>query len=331
MQALVHYGASGWDGLQLMEMEEPEPRAGEVKVKLKRAGLNHRDIFILYRHRPDAPPVIMGSDGAGVVESVGPGVDVVRPGDEVVINPSLGWLQKSPAPPAGFEILGFPDHGTFAPKIVLPAENVEPKPSFLSWDEAGVLPLAALTAYRALITRAQVKAGQTVLVPGIGSGVATFLLQMGKALGATVYVTSRSPSKRERALALGADEVLDSEADWQKQLAGEKVDVVIESVGTATFAKSLQQLKPGGTLVTFGATTGDEINLNLRKFFYGQYNLLGSTMGSREEFQEMLQFIEKHEIRPVVDKVFPLQEGKAALERLNKGEQFGKIGLSMEA
>lgn len=331
VKAIVHYGAPGWEGLQVMEMEEQQPQPGQVKVRLKSAGLNHRDIWVLYRHQPDAPPIILGSDGAGIVESVGEGVQNVKPGDEVVINPSLGWPEKSPAPPEGFEILGFPDHGTFAATVVVPAENVEPKPAYLTWTEAGVLPLAALTAYRALVTRVQVTRGQTVLIPGIGSGVATFLLQMAKALGATVYVTSRSPAKREQALALGADRVISTEGDWNSQLNGEKVDVVIESVGRATFQKSLDQLKPGGTLVIFGATAGDEVDFNLRAFFYGQYNLLGSTMGSAQEFREMLCFVEQHGIRPVVDKVFPLDDAYHAFKRMDEGEQFGKIAFSIES
>ena len=330
MKAFIHHGAQGLAGTSYTEMEERQPGRGEVKVRLKTAGLNHRDLFVPYRRKPEDPPVILGSDGAGVIEGVGPDVHHVRLGDEVMINPTLGWPTKSAAPPKGYEILGHPDHGTFAEYIVISAENVEQKPEALTWEEAGVLPLAALTAYRALFTRAKVQPGQTVLIPGIGSGVATFMLQMAKAVGAHVYVTSRSEFKRKKAEELGADKTIDSHDDWNASLQGEKVDIVIESVGAATFEKSLRQLRPGGTLVTFGATAGEEIKLNIRSFFYGQYNMLGTTMGSTEEFREMLDFIKKHRIKPIIDKMYPLAETLDALKRLDKGEQFGKIGLYIE-
>lgn len=330
MKAVIHKGTKGLSGVQVSEFEELTPAVSEVKVRLKVAGLNHRDLFIPFRHGEHEPAVILGSDGAGIVEQVGEGVKNVQVGDEVVIIPSLGWEKNSPAPPKGFEIVGFPDHGTFAETIVIPAENAVKKPESLTWEEAGVLPLAALTAYRALFTRGKLQAGQHLLLPGIGSGVATFLLQLAKAAGANVTVTSRSEKKRERALQLGADAAIDSNGDWDEQMNGEKADIVIDSVGRATFDKSLKQVKLGGTIVVFGASAGDEIKLNLRSFFYGQYNLLGSTMGSSEEFLEMLEFIDKHKIKPIIDKVFPLTDALDALHRLEDAEQFGKIALKIE-
>ncbi|MED4729871.1 zinc-binding dehydrogenase [Aneurinibacillus migulanus] len=330
MRALVHAEKTGFDGLMYREITDIQSKAGEVRVKLKTAGLNHRDLFVLTRHKPSDPPLIIGSDGAGVIEAVGEGVTGVHVGDEVVINPGLGWKEKSDAPPKGFEILGLLDHGTFAEQIVLPADNVEPKPQYLTWEEAGVFSLAALTAYRALFTRAHLQAGQTVLIPGIGSGVATFLLQFAKVAGAAVYVTSRSDAKCRRALGLGADKAIDSNEDWNDLLDGEKVDIVIESVGAATFNKSLAQLRPGGTIVTFGASAGDEIRINIREFFYGQYNLLGSTMGSAEEYRDMLRFIEIHQIKPVLDQMYPLHEFEKAFNRMEEAAQFGKIGFIIE-
>lgn len=190
--------------------------------------------------------------------------------------------------------------------------------------------LAVLTAYHALFTRAHLQAGQTVLIPGIGSGVATFLLQFAKAAGAAVYVTSRSDAKCRRALKLGADKAIDSNEDWNDLLDGEKVDIVIESVGAATFNKSLAQLRSGGTIVTFGASAGDEIRINIREFFYGQYNLLGSTMGSTEEYRDMLRFIETHQIKPVLDQMYPLHEFEKAFNRMEEAAQFGKIGFIIE-
>ncbi len=330
MKAVVHAEQLGIDGLTYRDIEETQPQAGEVRVRLKGAGLNHRDLFVLTRHKETDPPLIIGSDGAGIVDAVGEGVTNVKVGDEVIINPGLGWREKTEAPPAGFEIVGLPFHGTFAEKIVIPAENAVPKPKFLTWEEASVLSLAALTGYRALFTRGKVEKGMKVLIPGIGSGVATFLLQFAKAAGATVYVTSRSEEKCKKALEMGADKAFNSNEDWTKALGGEKMDLIIESVGAATFNKSLDQLRLGGTMVTFGASAGDVVELDLRRFFYGQFNLLGTTMGSGEEYREMLAFIEKHEIRPVLDQTYQLSEFKEAFERMEKAEQLGKIGFVIE-
>ena len=203
------------------------------------------------------------------------------------------------------------------------------KPQHLTWEEAGVLSLAALTAYRALFTQGQILPGMKVLIPGIGSGVATFLLQFAKAAGADVYVTSRSQDKCQKALELGADKALDSSEDWEKALGGKKMDLVIECVGAATFNKSLKQLKRGGTIVTFGASAGDVVDLNLRDFFYGQYRLIGSTMGSSEEYNEMIEFIQQHQIKPVIDRMYPLEQFNEAFKRLENAEQLGKIGFTI--
>ncbi|MBO8173034.1 MAG: zinc-binding dehydrogenase [Bacillaceae bacterium] len=331
MKAVVHEGRPGLESVKYVEMADANPGPGEVKVKLKYAGLNRRDHLVLYRRSEQDPAVVLGSDGAGVVVETGPDVDRVQDGDEVVINPSLRWPDQVDAPPAGFEILGHPEHGTFAEYITISADQVEPKPASLSWEEAGVLPLSALTAYRALFTRGKVDGGQTVLIPGIGSGVATYLVQMAKAVGAKVIVTSRSEENRRRGLELGADVAIDSQGDWDQQLNGEKADIVIESVGAATWDKSMAQLRPGGTIVVFGATAGDVVEFNLRSFFYGQYNLLGTTMGNAVEFREMLAFVEKHGIKPVLDRVYPLSEAVSALKRMDEGSKFGKIALKIES
>lgn len=330
MKAVVHEGKTGFGGLSYRDIEETQPKAGEVRIKLKTAGMNHRDLFVLTRHHPANPPLIVGSDGAGVIDAVGEGVHNVKVGDEVIINPGLGWKEKSDAPPQGFEILGLPFHGTFAEYVVVPAENAVHKPEYLSWEEAGVLSLAALTAYRALFTRGRLKPGMKVLIPGIGSGVATFLLQFAKAAGATVFVTSRSKEKCAKSLELGADKAIDSNEDWNEALDGGKMDLVIECVGAATFNKSLAQLRPGGTVVTFGASAGDEVQLNLRTFFYGQFNLLGSTMGSAEEYAEMLDFIQTHKIKPVLDQTYRLDQFEQAFKRMETAAQLGKIGFLID-
>ncbi|MGO4888387.1 zinc-binding dehydrogenase [Anaerobacillus sp. MEB173] len=329
MKAFVHKGKAGLENTFYTDMEIREPNNGEVKVRLKNAGLNHRDIWNLSRRVEDAPPVVLGSDGAGVVEAIGDEVDNIQIGDEVIINPSLRWHDNHDAPPSDFEILGVPTHGTFAEFIIIPAENVERKPKHLSWDEAGVLPLAALTAYRALFTRGNLQPGQSVLIPGIGSGVATFVLLMAKAIDARVIVTSRSEMKRRQAIELGADVALDSGSDWNEGLLGEKVDLVIESVGPATWQKSMDALRVGGTLVCYGATSGEEVSINLKTLYFGQFNIMGTTMGNHEEFREMLEFIEEYQIKPVIDKVYPLSDAIHAFNRMNDGAQFGKIGLQI--
>ncbi|KGP71292.1 zinc-binding dehydrogenase [Pontibacillus yanchengensis] len=331
MKAFVHEGRNGLEGTNYQEMQETSPNAGEVKVKLKYAGLNHRDLFVLERHKESDPALIIGSDGAGIIEEIGEGVTRVNVGDEVVIDAALGWHNKTDAPPAGFQLIGLPGHGTFAEYITVPADNVEPKPDHLTWDEAGVLPLAGLTAYRALFTRANVQSGNTVLLPGIGSGAATYLLLFAKAIGARVIVTSRSEYKRNKALELGADLALDSNQDWEKALENESIDIAVETVGAATFNKTLDQLRKGGTIVTFGASAGDQVTIDIRKFFYGQYNLLGTTMGSHEEFKEMLQLVNKYNIKPVMDNVYPLSETSKAMQRLSESEQFGKIGIEINS
>ncbi|HLR07764.1 MAG TPA: zinc-binding dehydrogenase [Bacillota bacterium] len=323
MKAFVHeYGE-----LKIKDVDEPVARDGEVVVSLKTAGLNRRDLYIPHRLGDDRPALILGSDGAGVVDSVGKGVTHFSVGDEVIINPALHWDKKSVAPPEDFAILGMPDDGTFAEKIAISAEQVEKKPAYLSWDEAGALALAALTGYRALFTKGQVKKGETVFIPGAGSGVATYLVAFAKAYGARVIATSRSKIKQEKVKQLGADVVIDTNRDWTDALKEETVDLVIDSIGRATFNRSLDILKKGGRFVVFGATTDDNVDLNLRKFFYGQYQLIGSTMGSREELREMLTFIQKQRIHPIVDRTYTLEEAQTAFDDLENFQPFGKIVL----
>ncbi|WP_112180686.1 zinc-binding dehydrogenase [Paraliobacillus zengyii] len=325
MKAYIHQE----DKLLVGTIDEPEPTQGQVKVKLKVAGLNHRDLQIPNRRGTNKEPLILGSDGAGIIEAVGQGVTKFSVGDEVVINPGIGWITNSDAPPEGFGIVGMPNHGTFAEKYVVDATYVEKKPSYLTWEEAGVLVLPALTGFRALFTKGKLKASDTIFFPGAGSGVATYNIQFAKAVGARVIVSSRSQEKREKARALGADVVIDTNEDWKNALEGETIDLVIESVGEATFNRSLGVLKKGGRMVTFGATTEDQVTIDIRKFFYGQYQLFGSTMGSREELHDMLVFMEENLIRPVVDRVYDLDDAEDAFTYLRKGKQFGKVGLQI--
>ena len=323
MKAFVHE----FGELCTKEVQEPVAGIGEVVVKLRTAGLNRRDLYIPNRRGVEADTLVLGSDGAGIVETIGEGVTNVSIGDEVIINPALGWEKNSDTAPKGFDILGMPDHGTFAEKIVISSEQVELKPKHLSWEEAGVLALSALTGYRALFTKGNIKEGETVFIPGAGSGVATYLISFAKNIGARVIVTSRSEKKRQQSIELGADIALDTNSDWKKDLKDETIELVIDSVGQATFNRSLEVLKKGGRIVVFGATTEDTVELDLRNFFYGQYQLLGSTMGSREELREMIAHIEKYETRPVVDQTFTLDNANEAFDYLEKSKNFGKVAF----
>lgn len=323
MKAFIHEAGE----LKIGNMEEPIAKKDEVIVALKVAGLNRRDLYIPARRGNAPEALILGSDGAGIVESIGANVKNVQVGDEVIINPSLRWFENSDAPPKEFDLLGMPDHGTFAEKIVISEEQLEKKPAHLTWEEAGVLALSALTGYRALFTQGGLKKGDTVFIPGAGGGVSNYLISFAKNIGARVIVTSRSEEKRKQALELGADRAIDTNGDWKQELKGETIDLVIESVGKATFNRSLSVLKKGGRIVVFGATTEDVVDFDLRSFFYGQYQLFGSTMGSREELREMLTHIETYGMRPVIDRVFQLDEAQQAFDYIEESKQFGKVAL----
>lgn len=334
MKAIVLRELGGPDKLILEEMPDPQPGAREVVVKLKAAALNHRDQWI--RHGQYAGiklPIILGSDGAGIVHSIGEGVESALLGQEVVINPSLDWGANEAAQGKNFRILGLPDDGTYAEFIKVPAENVVAKPAHLSFEEAAALPLAGLTAYRAVVTRAQVKAGETVLVTGVGGGVATFAVQIAKALGARVFVTSGSDEKIERAKELGAEGGANYKTqDWAKEitaLTGGGPDVIVDSAGANTLETAVKIVKPAGRIVFFGATNGLAPGLDLRRIFFKQLNLLGSTMGSPREFAAMLQLYNDHKLTPAVDKIFPLTETPVAHQRMEEAGQFGKIVLSI--
>ncbi|KFM99716.1 NAD(P)-dependent alcohol dehydrogenase [Bacillus clarus] len=329
MKAIVHQHKRGIEGLNYIGVQNITPSYGEVKVKLQSAGLNHRDLFIMNNRKEMELPLIPGSDGAGVVVEIGEGVSSVALQTEVIINPSIGWdnIHEIPVLP---QVLGGPTDGTFAEYVIVPAENVVSKPSYLSWEEAGVLSLSALTAYRALFTKGRLKSGEHVLIPGIGGGVATYAMLFAKAIGAKVSVTSRIDEKRVAAEKYGADISFDSNGNWEESLKGEKVDLIIDSIGPATFMKYFDVLKPNGRIVNFGASSGDKIELPLRALFYNQIDIMGTSMGSREEFNEMIHFIEEHTIKPIIDKVYPLEAVIQALIRMKQGEQFGNIAICME-
>ncbi|OWA33585.1 alcohol dehydrogenase [Saccharibacillus sp. O16] len=326
MKAIVHQGLGGQELLLLKNVPDPVPAHGEVTVRLKSAGLNHRDLFVMKDRTQPELEWIPGSDGAGIIETVGPGVEHVRAGDPVVIHPTLGWERSSGIPETP-TILGGPSPGTFAELVCVPAANVFAKPDFLTWEEAGVLPLSALTAYRALFSQGRLQTDESLLVTGIGGGVATYALMMAKAAGAWVAVTSRRAEKLRRAASLGADLTLGNAADWSSAPGMHRVDLILDSVGGAIFPRFFPLLQPGGRIVSLGASTDAQIELSLRELFFSQFQLIGTSMGSREEFIEMLQFVETHRIRPVVDSILPLADTPLAFDRLVSGDQFGNLAI----
>ncbi|GAB2555099.1 zinc-binding dehydrogenase [Gracilibacillus alcaliphilus] len=310
---------------QLTGIKVAEPQANEIVISLKAAGLNHRDLMMKGRIGNQPNVYTLGSDGAGIVEKVGANVSRFQAGDEVIINPSLNWYHNTAAPPSDFAIFD----GSFAEKAVVSEEFLERKPSHLSWEEAGVFALSGLTGYRALITLGQIKAGETLFVPGVGGGVVSYIIQMAKAVGARVITASRDQKKLEQAEQLGFDRAVLTDDNWEELLADETIDLVIETIGGATFNRSLSVLKKGGRIVIFGSSTHDEISFNLRDFFYGHYQLFGSTMGSREELRELMAFSEKYNIKPLIDKTYSLTDIEQAFDYLSSQAQLGKVAITI--
>jgi NADPH:quinone reductase-like Zn-dependent oxidoreductase len=320
--------------LIVTDLADPKPGPGEVVIALHAAALNHRDVWIKTGAYAGLKwPARPGSDGAGVVIEVGEGVDASWSGREVVINASFGWGNEERAFGSDFTILGLPRDGTLAEKIAVPVTQLAPKPTHLSWEEAAALPLAGLTAYRALFSRAQLQPGERVLVSGIGGGVALFALQYAIAAGAEVWVTSSSADKIARAVQLGAKGGFDyRDPEWPTKAlsAPGAFDVVVDSAGGEGFGKLIDATRSGGRIVFYGATRGDA-PLPVRKVFWRQISLLGTTMGSPADWRAMLEFVAQKKIRPILSEVFPLARADAAFALMERGEQFGKIVLTTRA
>ena len=331
MRAVVLHSLGAPDVLHVEDAPDPRPDAGEAVVRLRAAALNHRDVWIRTgRYAGITLPIILGSDGAGEVVETGPGVDPAWVGREVVIDPTLKWGGEERVQGPAFQILGLPRDGTYAELVTVPADALHDRPRPLSWEEAAAVPLASVTAYRALAVRAQVQPGETVVVTGIGGGVATCALLIGRRLGATVYVTSGSEAKIEAARRHGAaGGVTHGDPEWPKALVaqiGGRPDVVIDGAGGETFNRALDLVTPGGRVVSYGATLGPTPNLEVRRIFWKQLTVLGSTMGSRRDFAAMLRLYAEG-LRPIVDTVLPLESAAEAHRRMEEGRQFGKIVL----
>jgi NADPH:quinone reductase-like Zn-dependent oxidoreductase len=299
--------------------------------------LNHLDVFIT-RGLPKRPlPAILGSDGAGTIDATGDGVQNVQVGDEVVLYPIVSCGQ-CPACQAGQEvhcpkmaILGEHTDGTFQEMLVVPASICHPRPSHLGWEETAALPLAWLTAWRLLFTRGGLKSGDWVVLVGIGGGVATACLLLGKAHGLRIIATSRDAAKREHALALGAEAALPSEAfsrAVQELTGGSGARAVVDTVGPATLDESIRSLGREGMILTVGATSGPKVELLLPRMWFRHLALVTSTMGNHSEFRAMLDDVNRYQLRPPVDRVFALGDGAEAFRHLESGDQFGKVVLS---
>lgn len=346
MRAWVIRATGGIDRLELAQVPEPAgplgPRA--VRVALRAAALNHLDLFVArglpldYRF-----PHILGADGAGVVDAVGAEVRSVRPGNRVMINPGISdytceyCRAGEHSLCVNYGLLGEHLPGTLAEYLVVPEQNLAIIPALatpLSWAEAAAFSLVTLTAWRMVVTRARVERGETVLVWGIGGGVALAALAIAKLRGARVIVTSSSDAKLQQALRLGADVALNhtSEkiAQQVRSLTNQRgADVVIDDVGEATWGESLRALARGGRLVSCGATTGPQVTIDLRRLFWYQWSILGSTMGNAEEYREIVRVLGTGELRPVVDRIFPFTDVRQAFARLERGEQLGKIAVEI--
>jgi zinc-binding alcohol dehydrogenase/oxidoreductase len=315
---------------EVREVPTPEPGPGQARVRLAAAALNHRDVWIQQGRYPGIrTPIVLGSDGCGVVEMCS---DSAWIGQRVILCPSVSWGDEPRFQGLKYEILGLPRDGTFAEHIVLPSENLVPWPSHLSAAQAAALPLAGLTAWRALMSRAELRPGERVLITGIGGGVALAALQIAVAAGAQVAVTSSDPAKIERAVALGAlGGALYTQEGWHKALrkdfASAGFDVIVDSAGGEGVGELVNLLGMGGRLVFFGGTRGAWPSITPQYLFYKQASILGTTMGSPSEFRDLVAFVERHGLKPVVDQVLALDEGAAAFTRLAAGEQFGKVVL----
>ncbi|WP_286901838.1 zinc-binding dehydrogenase [Thermocrispum sp.] len=324
MRAVVQTRYGPADVLRLGERPDPRPRPGWTVVELKAAALNWHDVLVRQGKYDSPLPHTPGSDGAGV--------DLTT-GEEVVILPSLWWGDEESAPGPRWEILGDHRPGTYAERVEVPAECVAPKPPGLSWAQAAALPLVGLTTYRALFTRGRLRAGETLLVLGAGGGVATTAVLLAAAVGARVYVTSSSEDKIAAARQLGAaGGVRYDRPDWHKAakelVGGRGFDVVLDSVGT--WADALRALRPGGRLIVLGASRAELAALDVRRFYFGQFDLLGTTMGSPRDFAQLLRLLDDHDVPPpVVDRVFPLDRAADAHRYLESGRGFGKIVLDI--
>ena len=335
MRAWQLHDTTGPENYRLDDVPEPEPGPGEVRVALKIAAINHLDLWVSHGlPSPPSLPFVTGGDGAGIVDAVGPGVTEVAVGDEVIVNPSVS-CGKCPACLAGdvvycpdYGILGEHRPGTLAEKVVVPEVNAVPKPSGLDWETAGSFGLATGTAYR-MLRRARLEAGNVLLVVGVGGGVSSAAMVLGRAMGARVFVTSRSPDKLAWAMERGAEGGFDSSGEFARELeaaAGRLADVVVDNVGPATWRQTMRAAAPGGRIMVCGSTSGPKVEVTMPVLFFKQLEIIGSTMFTHREFRETLDLVARG-ARPPIDRVYDFTELREALRRMDAGEQLGKLAF----
>lgn len=330
MKAAIFKGSGS--PLLVGEFPKPRPLKDQVLIQLKTAALNHRDLWIMEEQastsRPDG--VILGSDGVGTITDVGEDADPLLIGAEVLINPSLEWGINPMVQGDAFKILGFPDNGTWAEFVSISKKYIFEIPEGLTHEECAAVPLSGLTAYRALFSKARLRAKEKVLITGIGGGAALWALTFAVAYQARVYVTSGSPDKIQRAVSLGATGGFNyKDPNWAEEAAKTAggFDIIIDSAGGDQFHKLVELALPGGRIVNFGRTSGNITNISTRLLYWKQLSIFGSTMGTRDEFLSMLDFVESRKLKPVIDSTFKLDQLPQAIERMKSGEHFGKIIL----
>lgn len=320
--------------LAVKEVETPSISENEVLVKVHAAAFNHRDLWIQKgQYAGIRFPIILGSDASGIVSKIGANVNAYWLNKEVIINPSLNWGNNPRVQAKDYVILGTPNDGTFAEYVKVEAKLLHAKPNHLSFEQAAAFPLGGLTGFRATMKRAAAKAGENVLITGIGGGVALFCVQFAVAAGCNVFVTSGDDEKITKAIALGAKGGVNyKNQNWDKELKATSggFEAIVDSSGGDTFAKLVDLAKPAGRIAMYGATLGPFNSGIPAKIFWKQLDILGSTMGNDEEFAEMLEFINTHKIVPIVDEVFELTQAQTAIEKMSSGKQFGKIVLKVK-
>ena len=319
--------------LSVQQIKKFRPIKDQVLIRLHNAALNHRDVWTWReQNATSSDGIILGSDGSGAIEDVGEDADTLLIGSEVIINPSLDWGNNPIVQGNSFRILGYPDNGTFSDYIVISKKYAFEKPDHLNFAESAAVPLSGLTAYRALFSKARLRAKEKVLITGVGGGAALWVLQFAVAYQARVYVTSGSEEKISKAKALGAVEGFNyKDPEWHQKALKETggFDIIIDSAGGEGFSKLIELALPGGRIVNFGRTAGNISNIATRLLYWKQLSIHGTTMGTRDEFLSMLDFVESRKIRPVIDQTFLFVKIEEAMKRMEDGDQFGKIVLQI--
>ncbi|MBK6264163.1 zinc-binding dehydrogenase [Marivirga sp. S37H4] len=319
--------------LKIVERNIPKPQSGEVLVKIKAMALNHRDQFIREGKYPGIKSgVILGADACGEIVELGNSVTKKWLEKKVLINPNINWGNNPLVQSKEYHIMGTPTDGVFAEYVSIATDRLAEKPDFLSDTEAAALPLGGMTAFRAVFHHGQLKEGQNVLISGVGGGVAQFAFQFALAIGANVFVTSGDASKREKAIKYGARNAYNyKDEEWTTQAKKEVggFDLVIDSAGGDAINDHIKLMNPAGRIVFYGATLGKPKSLDVHRMFWNQITLQGSTMANDEEFLQMVQFVEEHKIKPIVDSITPFQNIVEAFDKIKAGAQFGKLVIEI--